>query len=102
MRIRLKDDSVKLDGLSLEILYALYQAALIWRARGMTSLVITSAIDGPHKPSSLHHEGHAIDLRSRTLPDDIGMAAELASRLGDDYDVVVEQDHLHIEYDPRA
>ena len=101
MKIHLKDDNVRIDGISLEILAAIHTAGRIWKAHGMTSLVITSAVDGPHSTTSLHHEGHAVDLRSRTLPDDIGMAANLAADLGDDYDVVLEPTHIHVEYDPR-
>lgn len=66
-------------------------------------LVITSGRDGTHKQDSKHYEGLALDYRTRDLH---GMETELAGRalallspLG--YDVVLEKDHLHVEYDPK-
>jgi hypothetical protein len=29
------------------------------------------------------------------------MVAEIRSALGSDYDVIIEPDHLHVEYDPN-
>ena len=102
MHLVLKDESIDLNGLSLEMIAALYAAMGVWKARGMCSLVITSALDGTHKPGSKHPAGHALDLRSRTLPDVFGMADQLRAIIGPDYDVVVEPDHIHIEYDPKS
>lgn len=66
--------------------------------------VITAGIDGKHMPGSLHYKSFAWDVRTNTLPaaqvDDIRI--ELKTRLGDDYDVVVEGDHLHAEFDPKS
>jgi hypothetical protein len=66
--------------------------------------VITSACDGKHGDNSLHYFGDAMDLRIRHIP-----AAETVSRimvklkenLGDNYDVVLESDHIHVEYQPK-
>lgn len=65
--------------------------------------VITSGFDGSHKVGSLHYVGRALDFRtyhvaSRVLPD---LRANIADALGFDFDVVLEKDHLHIEYDPK-
>lgn len=68
--------------------------------------------DGVHKHTSLHYKenspsglGRAIDIRTW----DVGMEhvkdmfLETAKELlGKDFDVVVEKDHVHIEYDPKA
>ena len=66
--------------------------------------------------SSLHPLRRAMDVRTHDMPDDtvIRVFAEMiASRLGPDFDVVVEgpaspnpalhdrQPHIHVEYDPK-
>lgn len=64
--------------------------------------VITSGRDGVHSQTSLHYEGKALDLRTRDLDaDEVERYRwELASKLGADYDIVVEGSHIHVEYDP--
>ena len=65
--------------------------------------IITSGIDRAHGYKSRHHSGLAIDLTwfdyKLPLAKDIGYL--LARRLGPCYDVVVEDNHIHIEYDPK-
>jgi len=80
---------------------ALLHAMYVLQRHGMSSLTVTSALDGVHKTGSLHYQGLAIDIRSRTLPDELTIANELRDDLGPDYDVLLERDHIHIEYDPR-
>lgn len=67
--------------------------------------VITSASDGKHLPNSKHYSGEALDFRTHHLPqpdrDAALVAAMLADALGADFDVVLEKDHLHVEYDPQ-
>lgn len=64
--------------------------------------VVTSARDGEHMEGSLHYEGRAIDLRHRQMPDGAKrlICDELIATLGSDWDVVLEDTHIHIEYDP--
>ena len=73
----------------------------IYRDFGVTA-VITSGTDGLHLPNSLHYSGMAFDFRTRHVP--LGqreeLAAEVSRALGDNFDVVLESDHLHVEYDP--
>ena len=66
-------------------------------------VVITSGIDGTHRPNSLHYKGLALDLRTNHLTDGqrVEIMNDLRSLLGDDYDVVFEGDHFHLEYDPH-
>lgn len=63
-------------------------------------LVITSTFEGVHSASSLHYANLAYDCR---LPlSNAPVIARLLQRsLGNDYDVVIEDDHYHIEYDPE-
>lgn len=65
--------------------------------------VITAGRDGKHKIGSLHYAGRAIDIRSRDLSTDaikVSVLNDLKRVLGDEYDVLFEGDHYHVEYDP--
>jgi hypothetical protein len=69
------------------------------------TLWITSGIDGHHGLNSLHYRNQALDLRIRNIVGDRtheaqAWAARMRLKLGDDYDVVVETHHIHVEYDP--
>lgn len=70
--------------------------------------IITSANDSKHGEGSLHGKDKALDFRTWHLPGGyLGLAArDVAQRataelkpLG--YDVVLENDHLHVEYQPK-
>ena len=65
--------------------------------------IITSAREGNHSRNSRHYSGQAIDLRTRDLtPDKIEkVRVKLQNSLGKDYDVVKEETHIHVEYDPK-
>lgn len=85
-------------GLRTEMLFALVVAEGIWG-----TLVVTEGTGGEHKEGSLHYVGLACDLRSNNLTD-----GELSSRieklramLGEDFDIVKELDHVHLEYQPK-
>lgn len=71
--------------------------------REVTEPVITSGRDGRHSPKSLHYEGKAKDYRTRYLArtSQITFRNRVKEILGRDYDVVLESDHLHVEFDPK-
>ena len=89
-------------GLQPQILLAIVVADQVYRDHGY-NLIITSGSDGKHKVGSLHYQGQAVDLRTRHVPAErIPLIAKvLHERLGSDFDVVVEKDHIHLEYDPK-
>lgn len=64
---------------------------------------VTSLNDSGHMQGSKHYTDEAADFRTRGLKtSDIERWAKVCKRrLGRSYDVVVESDHLHIEYDPK-
>src|SRR6267142_2780801 len=78
---------------------------------GFTTIVhdITSANDSTHMDGSLHPKGLAIDIRTRDI--DPELVTELAKALklklngsvliNRPYQVIIEIDHIHIEFDPK-
>lgn len=96
-------DGVKLEGACWQVFSAAVIVESVLATFG-TELVITSCLDGQHMPHSLHYKGLAFDARSRELAPAFQIHArdEMKKRLGPDYDVVLEKDHFHIEYDPKG
>ena len=78
------------------------EAASIWDDFGQ-ELVITAGGEIRSGGFSLHSNFRACDYRTRYFPN-INVTHQVADRLrsalGGDYDVVVESDHIHCEYDP--
>lgn len=73
--------------------------------RGMKKdLTITSGDDGKHMVGSKHYEGNAFDIRTRGMSssEKADVARMIREVIGEDFDVVVEPTHIHVEYDPPA
>lgn len=64
-----------------------------------TELFITSTFESNHSAGSLHYSNDAFDFSRPVLNRE--KVKSLKERLGNDYDVVVESDHIHVEYDPK-
>ena len=94
---------VRITGLRPEILLAAVAAERVYEKAGY-ECTITSCMDGTHMAGSLHYKGAAIDLRTKHVAHAIELK-QIVDRvkecLGADFDVVVETDHLHIEFDPK-
>lgn len=63
--------------------------------------VVTSLCDGVHASDSFHYLLGAADFRTRHLTEgeQEGITERLSLKLGDQWDVVLESDHLHVEWD---
>jgi len=98
--MRLKS-GVRILGIKPEILLAIMMAERAFRPNEM---VITSVTEGSHVRGSEHYTGNAFDCRIRDMSET--RAREIAERigvdLGNDFDVILETDHLHIEFDPKT
>ena len=96
-------EGVKIDLMQPQIALAASIIEMCYREIGM-ECVITAGNDGQHMSESRHYAGKAIDVRTRTVPE--GSLDHLVGRirecLGKNYDVVLEGDHLHVEYDPKG
>jgi hypothetical protein len=92
---------VDLRGLSPQMAIA-YTIAT--KCYGQYDCVITSANDSKHGPNSLHYMGQALDLRTNNLPPQAvqSIVDRLKEALGAQFDVVLESDHIHIEFDPKT
>lgn len=68
------------------------------------AFVLTSVCEGKHGTSSLHYKGMAFDIRTRALnqAEQNAICARLRAALGADFDVVLETDHIHVEFDPKT
>jgi hypothetical protein len=90
-----------MEGVRPEVLLGLHLADDVYRRRGF-ELVVTSLLDGKHSEGSLHYLGLAADLRTRDIPavERHSMREALEQALGEEWDVVLEADHMHIEFDP--
>ena len=104
--------SVDVYNPSVELLLGLMVAEGVYREHGQ-ELVVTSMRDSKHKVGSLHrwqpHERelpcNAADLRTHYF-DNVAQGRRVSDKLRealpDDYDVVYEGDHIHLEYDPKT
>jgi len=90
---------VDISRLKRPIRKALNKIEAVYREHGEEA-VITSTYEGNHMPSSLHYANLAVDIRLPTK-DKEKIAKQLKERLGDKYDVILEHNHIHIEYDPK-
>lgn len=91
---------VSILGISPEIVLA---AIIVRDAFSGIDCVITSCTEGVHSMGSLHYIGHAFDLRlpngpPKQVEDTI---AKLRLNLGSDFDVIQEETHIHIEFQPK-
>lgn len=94
--IKIGCGGVCLDKLHPAMRLVLREVDLIWKE----DPVITSTWDGVHSSGSFHYFCMALDFR---LPKEkpLQKVEELKEKLGSDYDVVLENDHVHVEYDPK-
>ncbi len=93
---------VRITGMRPEILLAILAAERAYAEAGC-ELMVTSCIEGKHSAGSLHYVGAAVDLRTNNVPADKlqRLVEKIRVALGGDFDVIVEADHLHIEFQPK-
>ncbi|HWR51224.1 MAG TPA: hypothetical protein VN428_08965 [Bryobacteraceae bacterium] len=93
---------VRVAGLRPEILLGVVAAERVFEEAGV-DLVVTACVDGKHSAGSLHYAGQAVDLRTRDLAAEARpkLGVRIRECLGEDYDVVLEPDHIHLEFQPK-
>lgn len=102
MYIKFKNNKIKLGSLAPQIVVAVFIASRVYEVNGF-DMVITSVNDSSHMRNSLHYSGNAVDLSIREIPRSIllKIVEELKKCLTSDFDIIMEKDHIHIEYQPR-
>lgn len=95
-------ETVKVQGITPEMIVGTMVANAAYKAFGYDP-VWTSAVDSKHSLKSKHNSGNAVDYRVKHVPREKWELIEqrIKERLTRDYDVVLESDHIHIEYDPE-
>ena len=64
--------------------------------------VLTSTWEGKHSSGSLHYQHKAVDFRRpSSVIDALAATGTIKRALGPDYDVVLEDTHIHVEFDPK-
>ena len=91
---------VRIQGARPELVIGLMVAQEVFLEHG-SALTVTSIIDGAHTRGSIHYSGNAADLRIWELKDPNETANALNQALGGDFDVIVEKDHIHLEFQPK-
>jgi len=95
-------DGVKINGIKPELTIGIIIANSVYKDHNY-DLVITSVTDGKHSRTSLHYVGFAFDTRTRNVSKiDLPLIQkDLQEALADEFDVVLEKDHFHIEFQPK-
>ena len=91
---------VDISRLNREIRRAMQKVAL-YMDNYHEELIISSTYEGTHGAGSLHYANDAIDVRNPKIKIR-NFTQGIKDRLGDDYDVVDEHNHIHIEYDQEV
>lgn len=89
-----------------ELLLAISVAQGVYEEYGF-DCVITSLFDGKHGANTLHQRDgicRAVDLRINHLPNEliVPIHTDIRTALPGCYDVVLEKDHIHLEYDRKG
>jgi len=96
--------SVKVFGLSPYMHLADRVVEGVYGNWDFNRVTVTSAVDGKHGKNSLHYQGLAQDYRTTRLDSEFDwqkIADFIRAELTDEYDVVLESDHIHIEFQPK-
>jgi hypothetical protein len=95
--------STSIKIMSPQIVLALCIANDCYRIRGF-NMVVTSVSDSIHSKKSLHYSGFAADLRTNGIEKISveNIKEDIRQRLTTEFDVILEVDHIHIEYDPKT
>ena len=101
--MKLKNENVRIEKLIPLMVKSLpiIERACIEIEGDSYEMTITSGNDGTHKKGSLHYINRAIDIRSKDMKSPIEVTLRIKQRLGRNFDVIYEFNHIHIEYDPK-
>ena len=95
---------VSLENVKPQTAVGMKLAEQVYMESGIEVMVVTSVNDGRHMTGSKHYTGEAFDTRiwgisTERLQMMLVRLNTLMDHLG--FDIVLESDHFHIEYDPK-
>jgi len=92
---------VSLVGMQSEAIHGIDICLSVFHQAGL-KMTLTSCRDGNHSRYSHHFKGLAWDIRVWDIKGRIQwMCGQLQDALGSEYQVINEEDHIHVEYDPE-
>ena len=93
----------KINGMKPEMVLGVMVIETVLETYGLSryDFVITSGTDGKHKKRSKHRTGYAVDVRIWAKILWLDVCEDLRKTLTDEFDVVLESDHIHVEFDPE-
>lgn len=107
--IIIKDSTVELSNLSPALSLALSGTVVPVLKDVGSDTILTSGCEqsAKHGVTSLHYSGHAVDIRIRDPHTGISLfnaqaaVDRMKGALSVDFDVILESDHIHLEYQPK-
>ena len=101
--IKSGEDGASILGLRPEMVLAHFIIQQVFAEHGY-NCILTSGVGGKHKEHSHHKKGLAEDFRIwhvQTYPERESIAKDCQERLGDEFQVVLSDACLHVEFDPK-
>jgi len=97
---------VQIENLTTPMMLGIKICHDVYKLYTNSPMVITSGTEGYHQKNSLHPFGNAVDLRLPSSYHSVidtheGLVTSMSNFLGEAFDVVLEHDHIHVEYDPQ-
>jgi hypothetical protein len=107
-RLRFKK-GVQVGALHPAVSFGLDVVSLVYEKLFDGNITVTSLFDSTHSQNSLHYgiggdaRCRAFDLRTRDLTAEQQLVFKnaLIKWLGPCFDVILESNHMHVEYDPK-
>jgi len=100
--LRFKDGltGCRVQGVQPELILGLLVVNEIF-SKNQLDCTITCISDSKHSNGSLHYVGFAADIGLPPAHLTNVMLEAIKLNLGQDFDVVIEKDHIHIEFQPK-
>ena len=105
----IKDSTIELNALHPALALALSGTVVPVLKEAGSNTILTSGSEqsARHGVTSLHYSGNAVDIRIRDPHSGISLCNTQAAverikeALSVDFDVILESDHIHMEYQPK-
>jgi len=102
--MKIKNSTVSMKGIKPELIFGLIIIDQVMKEQGQEAVITSGSEETTrHVMKSLHYNGCAVDLRSRFFSNPELIAALCREALGNnpDYEIIVESNHFHFEYQPK-